>query len=1033
MTWSLRRLAWLGPLVLAVLVASCSPHAGTDQRRRSQAAGEKKRPGKELKVTKQGGYVEKLAPGVDYKDRLPRIAPRGPAESLAGMHVAPGFHVELAAAEPLVVDPVDLAFDAHGRLLVAEMIPYAEGNTSAFGSPRGRIAMLEDTDGDGRLDKRTVYADELVWPTGVAPFDGGVFVAAAPDLWYFKDTDGDGRADVRELVLTGFETSNPNAVPNSLRFGLDNRLHGMTSTAGGALRAAKHEKLSGTKSAPRQARGRDFSIHPRSGELRLESGGGQFGLAFDAWGRKFESSNSAPIEMVMYEDRYLARNPYLAAPSARLRAWKHGMTVHPTSPPEPWRVVRTEMRIQGAFSGPVEGGGKPGGYFTAACGLTFYLGDAWPEGCRGQALVCEGAGNLVHRMQLEPDGVAMQADRVEEGREFWTSDEVWFRPIQLANGPDGNLYLADMYREVFEHPDAVPPSAKKYMDLTSGKDRGRIYRIAADGAPQRPFPDLGKLTAEELVPLLAHPNFWHRNTAARLLYERQDRAALVPLVKLAAESPSPLGRMHAMYALDGLGGLTEDVLLPRLADEHPRVREHAVRLAETLAPNAPAVRQVLCRMTADEDLRVRYQLAFSLGEVSGMQATAALAQVAKRDAADRWVRLAVLSSCFGRPGELFSVLAADAHWRTTSPGRSLLGQLAEQAGLQKRDDQVAEVFAAVDALPAGEQELVRAVVAGLSRGLEKSGSPLRERLASGTRSAEVLADIVRRSISVAEDEDAAVAERVEAVGSLALASWDQAGDLLADLLEGRQPQEVQKAALQALARFRAPEVAEMIVQAWPGFSPQVRGEAAEALFARPERLVVLLEAIETKQVLPSQLDPARVQFLLAHPDRKIAEPAGRLLGSAKLARREEVVAAHRDVLQIRGDAARGKAVFKKECSTCHRLEGVGYDLGLPLNTVQNRGPETVLLAVLDPNREVLPQYLNYVVETDDGLTKTGMIAEETATSITLRRAEGESDTVLRANIEVLHNTGLSIMPEGLEKQLNKQDLADVIEYLMRVR
>ncbi|NQT36182.1 MAG: HEAT repeat domain-containing protein [Planctomycetes bacterium] len=981
---------------------------------------------------RQGGYVEKVDPNVDYKARLPRIPPREPADSLAGMHVVAGFRVELAAAEPLVADAVDVAFDEDGRMVVAEMIPYAEGNTSKYGSPGGRVSVLEDTDGDGTFDRGTVLVDRLVWPTGVLCFDGGVFIAAAPDLLYCKDTDGDGRADVREVVVTGFELSNPNALPNSLRWGLDSRIHGMTSTAGGLLVPVQWNAGvddPAKKVAPVQARGRDFSIDPRSGEMRLESGGSQHGMTFDAWGRKFESSNSAPIEMVMYDDRYLARNPMLAAPAPRERIWTHGMVVYPTAPPEPWRVVRTEMRIGGVFSGPVEGGGKPGGYFTAACGLTIYTGDAWPEAFRGDALVCEGAGNLVHRMKLEPRGVGFSAYRTEPGHEFWTSDEVWFRPIQFANAPDGTLYLADMYREIFEHPDAVPPSVKKHMSLTAGNDRGRIYRIVPDEFQPRPPVRLGRMSTGQLVALLKHANGWHRQTAARLLYQKQDPAAVDPLVALAAESESPLGRMHAMHALAGQNALPAEVVLGRLNDPHPCVREHAVRLAEHVLIDAPAVRERLYAMADDDDPRVRYQAAFTLGEIPGSRATAALARVAKHDVGDRWVRLAVLSSCYGRAGELFAELATDRTWRATTNGRTFLAQMAEQAGLQDQADQVAEVFKTLETFAEDEKPLAEAVVAGLNRGLTKSNSPLRERLATGS-ARELLAEMVARAKSTAVDTKQPIETRTEAIGSLALASFEDVVGVLPELFQSRQAAAVQTASLRALGRFRDPRVAAMIVDAWAGFSPQVRGEAAEALFARRQRLTVLLSAVEDESISPSQLDPARIRFLLNHPDAEIRDRATRLLGTAKLARREEVVAGYRDVLEMQAEPTRGKAVFKRECATCHRLEGEGYDLGLPLATVQSRGREGILVQILDPNREVNPTYLNYVAVTDDGRSLTGMIAAETATSITLRRAEGESDTILRGNIDELQSTSLSIMPEGLEEKLPKRDMADLIGYLM---
>lgn len=986
---------------------------------------------------RQGGYVEKVNPNVDYKDRLPRIPPRSPAESMKAFHIEPGFRLDQVAAEPLTCSCVDLCFDENGRLFVAEMVPYAENNSSAFGSPSGRVVMLEDTDGDGIFDRATVYVDKLVWPTGLTWCDGGLFIVAAPDILYCKDTQRDGKTDVREVIATGFSISNPSALPNSLRWGLDHRIHGMTSTAGGQLTVLRWAGGGNDrKTAPVQSRGRDFSIHPRTGELRLDSGGSQFGMTYDVWGRKFESSNSAPIEMVMYEDHYIARNPYLAAPSPRKPIWVDGMTVYRTSPPEPWRVLRTEMRKAGIFSGSVEGGGSSVGYFTSACGLTIYTGNAWPAAYQNSALVCEGASNLVHHMRLEPDGIAMTAHRSAQKREFLTSEENWFRPIQFTNAPDGCLYLVDMYREVYEHPDAVPPSAKKYIDLSTGKDRGRVYRIAPEGFKSSPMPRLGRLTTPELVKLIEHPNGWHRETAGRLLYERQDRAAIAPLVRLAAESSSPLGRMHAMYALDGLEALGAEVVIPRLSDSHPRVREHAVRLAEKVVADSPAVRERLYAMANDEDSRVRYQLAFTLGEIPGSQATAALARIAARDGADPWVRLAVLSSCLGRAGELLAILTADATWRTMADSPKIVEALAEQAGLQNRSDQAAEVFRVIDGLGKDTPDLARALVRGLTRGLQKSGSALRTQLAGRGGSSvagRLLAEMIAQAKARAADEKQPVDRRVEAIHALALTSFREAADILPGLLDSRQPQDVQTATLATLGRFREPEVGPLVVNAWQGFTPQVRSVAAETLFSRPELLAVLLRAVEDKKIAPAQLDPARVQYLLTHADPKIRDRAASLMGGVKLARREEVVAAYRDVLRIPGSRSRGKGVFRRECSKCHELEGVGHNLGLPLNSVQNRGAEAILVAVLDPNRDIQPQYFNYVIVTNDGQSITGMVAAETATSITLRRSEKELDTILRTNIDQMQNSGLSLMPEGLEKQLSKQDLADAIAYLLSVK
>ena len=1044
----LSALVWIGGFraviiclgVLAGLLVVGAP----DGRCASQKKEEKKR----AYEVRQGGYVEKMDPNVDYKDQMPRIAPMEPEQSIKNFRLVPGLRIEQVATEPLVADVVDMAFDENGRMYVAELITYAEFydengrmyagelTTHAELQQKGgvvtntsRVSLLEDKDGDGKFDTSTVFAEGLSWPAGLTCFDGGLFVATMPEVIYLKDTNGDDKADVRKVVLSGFSTSNPVMCPNSLRWGLDNRVHGMGS--GAKLLAVMWENgAAGRKAEPVSAGGRDFSLDPRSGELRLESGGSQFGMGLDEWGRKFESSNIVPIEMVMYEDRYVGRNPYLAAPSARLRIHADSGAVYRTSRVEPWRILRTELRKKGTFSGPVEGGGTPAGYFTGACGVYVYKGTALPEEFRGNAFVAEGSGNLVHRMRLDPSGVAFTAHRTEKAHEFLTSDEIWFRPIQFTDGPDGALYMADFYREIYELPDAIPASARKYLDLLAGSNRGRVYRFVPQGFKQPAPVRLGQMSTVELVGLLAHPNGWHRNTASRLLYERQDRKAVLPLAEMTARPTSPLGRMHAMYALDGLGMLTPEIVLPRLGDEHPRVREHAVRLAEVVLADSPAVRSKLYTMVDDPDIRVRYQLAFTLGEILSDQATAALAAVAKSDVGDKWIRLALLSSCFGRAGDLFAKLAADAQWRATKNGRGFLSQLAEQAGLQKRDDQVAEVFNAMNGLPDNEKTLLKAVAAGLGKGLEKSNSPLRERLTAGGKVGQALAQMVTEARAHAADGKLPVDKRVAAVRSLGLASSDVAQEILADLLDSRQPGQVQVAAIQAMSRFQADWVAEAIVESWGGFTPKVRAEAAEALFARTERLFALLEAVENEAIGPSQLDPARVQFLLSHSDEKIRRSAKKLLGGVELARREEVIQSYHDVLALKGDPALGKEVFKAECATCHLLEGVGYDLGLPLNAIQNKGPEAILQAVLDPNRDVLPQYLNYVVVTDDGLSVTGMIDSETATSINLKRAEGESDTVLRTNIDEMVNTGISIMPEGLEEQVDKKEMADLIAYLM---
>ena len=935
--------------------------------------------------------------------------------------------MEQTAAEPLVHSPVAIDFDENGRMYVVEMIDYSEQDKEFLGAVR----VLEDTDGDGRFDKSTVLADKLSWPTAIACYDGGAFVGAAPDIYYLKDTDGDGKTDVRKTVFTGFGRSNVQGLFNSFHWGLDNRIHGATSTSGAQVLAAGRPE-----SKPVVVSGRDFAFDPRTLEITPTSGGAQHGMSFDDWGRKFLSSNSDHIQLVMYEDRYLARNKYLAAPGPRASIAADGpqAEVYRISPVEPWRIVRTRLRMSAKVPGMVEGGGRASGYFTGATGVTIYRGDAWPAEYRGQAFVGDVGSNIVHRKVLEADGVGLIARRVDEKKEFVASTDIWFRPAQFANAPDGNLYIIDVYREVIEHPASLPPVIKKHLDLTSGRDRGRIYRVARDGFQQRPLAKLGGATTAELVATLAHRNGWHRDTAARLLFERQDKSAIAPLIALATASPLPEGRMQAMYVLAGLGSLAAEVVLPRLADENSHVREHALRLSETLAADSPEIRQRIAALADDDDMRVRYQAAFTVGALATSMRTAPLARILKRDGADRWVRLAALSSLSEGGSDVLAELAGDAPFCMSAAARTVLVELAGQVGAQARQSEVLATLRAVERLPAENKALATAIVVGLTEGLARSGSPLRAQIASNPGKAkELLAELMTNSQKAAADEARAPAERAEAIRTLGLAPFADNRELLRRLLGTRQPQEVQLAALGVLARLSDPEIGTVLIEAWLSLSPKLRTTAMEAIFSRADWLLKFLAAVEKEEIPLSDLEPARVRLLEAHSNTTVRDQARVIAAKLKLGRRQEVLDAYQSALGLASDAAKGKVHFQKVCSVCHRLESVGTEIGPNLATLQNRGAEAILLNLLDPNREVNPQYVNYILVTTAGRSITGLVAAETATSVTLKRQENASDTVLRANIEELKSTGLSIMPEGLEKQLDQQAVADLIAYLLAVK
>jgi putative membrane-bound dehydrogenase-like protein len=957
----------------------------------------------------------------DFAAELPRIPPHEPKDALSTFQVLPGFHLELAASEPNVASPVAISFDENGRLFVCEMRDYSEQDKERLGT----IRLLEDTDGDGTFDKATVFADGLSWPTGVFAYNGGVFVLAAPDVYWLKDTNGDGKADERKVVYTGFGRGNVQGLMNSLQWGLDNRIHGATSSSGGKVR-----KPEDPESKALDLQGRDFSFDPRTMELRAESGGAQHGMSFDDWGRKFVSSNSDHIQMVMIDERYLEKNPYLSVPGARESIAADGpqAEVFRISPVEPWRIVRTRLRVSGAVPGMIEGGGRAAGYFTGATGVTIYRGDAFPPEYHGMAFCGDVGSNIVHRKKLEPNGVGFLAKRVDVGKEFVASKDIWFRPAQFANAPDGTLYIIDVYRETIEHPASLPPMIKKHLDLTSGRDRGRLWRAAPDGFKHPPAPKLGSASTDELVKSLESKNGWTRDAAARLLYERQDKAAIPLLERLATSSSLPETRVHAMYSLAGLGALKPETVAANLDHAEAPVRENAIRLTELAPLKTDAQKAKLTALKSDANMRVRYQLALTAGITEGEADRATvLGALLKQQDADRWLRAATLALAGDKAGDVVVKLADDDSFGGTPEGRSALAELARQIASRNQDAGIAQVLQAA----VKHRALGATLLGGLSSGFSDSDKPLRERV--NGQSAEALKSVLDDARRTVDDAAAKPADRADALRLLPLGAFDDVKASLVKSIAENQPQEVQVAAIAAMDRFASPDVGAVLTKGWPTFTPAVRAAAANVLFARPERTTVFLDAIEAGKIKAADVDRSRLQALSTSDNAQLKARAKKLLASAPTGARQQVFDSFREALSMKGDEAHGKVLFEKTCAACHRLNNNGQEIGPNLAAMKARGAEAILVNVVDPNREVNPQFVEYIVQTKSGRTTSGLLAAETASGVTLKRAGGETETIARADIKRMRSSGLSLMPENLEQGLDKQAFADMIAYILAAK
>ena len=687
-------------------------------------------------------------------------------------------------------------------------------------------------------------------------------------------------------------------------------------------------------------------------------------------------------------------------------------------------VIQSRKR---QFRGSDEGG-KPFGFFTGATGITIYRGNAWPAEFHGNLIVGDVANNLIYRAILKPKGLELVAEKADVGKEFIASRDLWFRPVQFTNAPDGTLYAIDISRELIEGAAFLPPEFMKYLDPLSGSKQGRIYRIAPRGFSTPATPNLGELATRELVSLLDHTNGWHRDTASRLIYQRQDSSAISSLRQLVKQGETAAGRFTALYTLQGLGALDESSVLAALIDSDAIVRVHALRVAEALVAQSVAISNRFSNMTTDRDIQVRYQLAFSLGAAQGKNRYQALTRLALSDHQDKWMPVAISSSLFQGAGFVFRELTTHDTFLKTTTGQQFMLTLATQIGARQRADELAAVLQSLSSIKNHDATLAPKVMEALVKNIE--GEQRTKLLAStGENAAMVLQQLIVESMDISQSPQESTEKRAAAIRSLQLAKFADIKSIMVDLLDLTEPFGVRAAVIETLGSYTDDQAAEMLIANWRSLGPSLRSRAAETLLSRANWVTLLLNAVQTERIARGEIDPARIQLLKAHPDKNIAQRVADIFMSSPNGDRFDVIKEYQSALDTLGDVGKGKEVFKKVCSACHRLENIGTSVGADLNGIRNRGLPAVLLNILDPNREVKPKYLTYVLIDVKGRSTTGMITAENANSITLQKPDGTNTTILRTEIEVLQSTGLSFMPEGLEKQVSKQQMADLLSYL----
>ncbi|MBI3415939.1 MAG: VCBS repeat-containing protein [Verrucomicrobia bacterium] len=945
---------------------------------------------------------------------------KSPQDSLACIRVRPGFKVELVAFEPLVKDPIAFEWGADGKLWVVEMGDYPLG-LDGHGKSGGIVRFLEDTDGDGQYDKSTVFLDGVNFPTGVMPWRKGVLVSAAPEIFYAEDTDGDGKADVRKTLFTGFKEGNQQHRVNGFEYGLDGWIYGANGDSGGEVRSfanAKVVKLSG----------HDFRFRPDTGEFEAVEGQTQYGRHRDDWGNWFGNNNPSWGWHYFIPERYLARNPHLPVKTTKhyLANYENGTRV--------FAISRLLQRFNDI--GMVN-------HVTSANSIAPYRDELFGAEFTHSVFVSEPVHNVVHREVLEPDGVTFSSHRAvdEKDSEFLASTDNWFRPVTLKTGPDGALYIADMYRLVLEHPEWIPPDTQKSFDLRAGSDLGRIYRVYPEGAILRKIPRLDQLDTAGLVAALDSPNGWQRDTAQRLLVERRDRHSVEPLKQLAVNASRPKTRLQAIFTLQNTDELPFDSLLAALRDSDPRVQTGALiaaepifdRIALSTSGEPEKLNEVVSNLVESADIKLAFRLALSLGESHYPSAAPMLARLAIRHSANEAMQLAILSSA---PPHLPALLSA----LTTEPAKSpplafFIGQLIALAVDSNHLPALQTALAKLGEIRGDAPEFWQLVgVAAFVESLERQNHSLNEfaggaelEVRNGVRSLNQVFVHARRIVA---DHGVAAIERTTSTRLLGRGLTEQEHDIsvLGFLLEPQVSDVLRQAALESLSRLSDAHVGVVLLSRWKRFGPTQKTAVADILLSRPVWVKALLYALESDQISPGQISTVHRQRLLKHSQESIRDRAAKLFASAN-ADRQKLIHDYESVANLKGDAVKGVALYRQNCLTCHRFKGEGFEVGPDLGTVADKPLAVLLTAILDPNQAIEARYLSYSASTKNGREVSGIVVAETPGSVTLRSAGGSDETILRNDLKEFSGSGLSLMPEGLENVLKPQDMADLIAYL----
>jgi putative membrane-bound dehydrogenase-like protein len=963
-----------------------------------------------------------------------------------GFSLADGFQMELIASEPLVADPVDMEIDEQGRMYVVEMHGYPLDISGT-----GKIKLLSDTNGDGIMDEAVVFADSLVLPTGIMRWKKGVLVTDPPHVWYFEDTNGDNKADKKEIVLTGFARSNPQHNVNSPRYGLDNWIYlghepavttvMYTDKLGDRGQEVHFPSAPNGPKLPQNAGGRSIRFQPDNQGLELLASRTQFGHAFDAWGERFLINNNNHVIHEVLPARYLGKNDLFAVANVTQSTSDHGNAaeVFPTTA-NPEHQLLTDV-----------------GVMTSACGITTYLGGAFPDGFDQVVFTAEPVSNLVHADFLKDDGASFTASRVYQDKEFLTSKDAWFRPVNMYIGPDGALYLLDYHRQIIEHPEWMADEVVASGALYNGTDQGRIYRISAKGRKKMNWSnqiDLENYSDEALVEKLADKNIWWRRNAQRLLIERIKENVPPALEEMARSTTSPLGRTHALWTLRGAQKLTAELVYNALSDPEAGVRKNALILAEYFPENLKEWQETLVGLKDDHEPKVRFQLLNTLTLVPSDWASVTRMAILLKDLEDEWVQVAALAGPMDKTNNLLGKFIAEF-----DPNRkgfsTLLNKLAVVEARQSNTQAIRKTIEKTltsDRLEGWEVPVLEGFSSALPDQLtdQKSWKDLQEIIlekvfdhpsapykhalltliqTNGIFNQQKAKAYQTKALSMALDSALTTDDRLLAVRFLSRFDKSTPTEALKSLVRPHEPPSLQKAALKVLSDQYSSIYLDFLMETWPALTPEVRQASVETMVLNSERMTKLLDGLESGPVQPSHISWGNTVRLMNQKDPAIRDRARRLLVPDE-SQKNEIMQSYHAALEIKGNPGKGMQVYEKNCALCHQMtDKMGYPFGPDLASLRNRRYENILADILDPNLSIADGYDLWQVELQNGEILQGIIAAETPSAITLAFAGGINNTIPRKSIKDYRVLDVSGMTQGLEQNISVTEMADLLAFL----